>query len=36
MRTTRKPIDLIKAVLIIAAIGGVFILVLHNIGALLP
>lgn len=36
MRTDRKPIDLVKAVLVIAAIGGTFIVVLHNITAILP
>jgi len=36
MRTDRKPTDLVKAVLVIAAIGGAFIIVLHNITALLP
>jgi hypothetical protein len=36
MRPPHKPIELVKAVLVIAAIGGMFIVVLHNITALLP
>lgn len=36
MQTAHKPAEVVKAIVIIGAVGAMFILVLHNITAMLP